>query len=152
MLLFMLMESPLLENGSNDLDLRPIHEMIEREACNAKYSHNQAKKQALILIHRASCFDGNDIESFLRELSLQNEKIDRSSEIMKPTYLQIMLKFFIANFKAQTRIDLQGAATLSKELINEIAAYFGHDENIFSLAPRAIVLEKRFEDVASIDL
>lgn len=69
MLLFMLMESPLLENGSNDLDLRPISEMIEREA-NAKYGHNQAKKQALILIHRASCFDGTDMEAFLRDLGL----------------------------------------------------------------------------------
>lgn len=70
MLLYMLMESPLLDNGSNDLDLKPIYEMIEREACNSKYSHNQAKKKALILIHRASCFNGNDIENFLRDLSL----------------------------------------------------------------------------------
>jgi hypothetical protein len=41
---------------------------------------------------------------------------------------------------------------MSAELIKEIASYFGHDENIFSLAPRAIVLEKRFESVASVDL
>lgn len=71
---------------------------------------------------------------------------------MKPTYLQIMLKFFIANFKAQTRIDLEGAAKMSAELIKDITAYFGHEENIFSLAPRAIVLEKRFEEIAATDL
>jgi hypothetical protein len=106
----------------------------------------------LVLIHRASCFDGTNIESFLKELSDQTAKIDKSAEIVKPTYLQIMLKFFIANFKAQARIDLDDAAAMSAELIKDIAAYFGHDENIFSLAPRAIVLEKRFENVASVDL
>lgn len=41
---------------------------------------------------------------------------------------------------------------MSAELIKDIASYFGHEENIFSLAPRAIVLEKRFEEVASVDL
>ena len=40
MLLYMLMESPLLENGSNDLDLKPINEMIEKETENIKYGHN----------------------------------------------------------------------------------------------------------------
>jgi len=63
-----------------------------------------------------------------------------------------MLRFFIANFKATARIDLDDAATMSAELIKEIAEYFGHDENIFSVAPRAVILEKQFEEVASFDL
>jgi len=88
----------------------------------------------------------------LKELSEQSAKIDKSAEIVKPTYLQIMLKFFIANFNAQARIDFDDAAAMSAELIKDVASYFGHDENIFSLAPRAIVLEKQFENVASVNL
>jgi hypothetical protein len=62
-----------------------------------------------------------------------------------------MLKFFLVNFKAQTRLDLETAAALSIDLIKEIETYFGHNENIFAICPKAIVLEKRFEEIAVIN-
>jgi hypothetical protein len=44
MLLFMLMESTLLDNGSKDLDLSPLMQMVEKETSSNKYSHNLLKK------------------------------------------------------------------------------------------------------------
>jgi len=81
MLLFMLMESTLLDNGAKDIDLSQLSQMVEKETGNNKYSHNLAKKQALVLIHQASCFDGANMESFVQTLVEQVAKIDRSGEI-----------------------------------------------------------------------
>jgi hypothetical protein len=81
MLLFMLMESTLLDNGTKDIDLSQLSQMVEKETGNNKYSHNLAKKQALVLIHQASCFDGANMESFVQTLVEQVAKIDRSGEI-----------------------------------------------------------------------
>jgi hypothetical protein len=67
MLLVMLMETPLLENGNKDVDFSEIHSMIEKETA-MKYSHNQLKKQSLILVHKASVFDGQQMEVFLKQL------------------------------------------------------------------------------------
>ena len=146
----MLMETPLLDNGSKDIDFAEIHAMIEKETAS-KYSHNQLKKQSLILVHKASVFDGQQMEVFLKQLEDQNIKIEKSSEVSKPCYLQIMLKFFLVNFKAQSRLDLDTTATLSTDLIKEIETYFGHNENIFAISPKAIVLEKRFEEIAMLN-
>ena len=99
MLLFMLMETQLLDNGSKDIEFAEIHAMIEKETAS-KYSHNSLKKQSLILVHKASVFDGQQMEVFLKQLEDQNIKIEKSSEVSKPCYLQIMLKFFLVNFKA----------------------------------------------------
>lgn len=152
MLLFMLMESTLLENSNKDLDLSQLNQMVDKETSSNKYSHNLLKKQALVLIHQASCYDGPDLDSFTGTLVDQAAKLDRSSEIQKPSYLHIILRFFIANFKASNRNELDEAAAMSATLIKDIADYFGHDENIFSVAPRAVILESQFTQVASVDL
>ena len=102
-------------------------------------------------MHKASVFDGQQMEVFLKQLEDQNIKIEKSSEVSKPCYLQIMLKFFLVNFKAQSRLDLDTTATLSTDLIKEIETYFGHNENIFAISPKAIVLEKRFEEIAMLN-
>ena len=63
-----------------------------------------------------------------------------------------MLKFFIVNYKGLARLDFEKAATMSVELIKEIASYFGNDENNFSIAPRSIVLEQKFEEYSKNDI
>ena len=68
MLLYMMMEAPLLDNGSGDVDLTTVNALIEKETEFTKYCHNQIKKQSLLLVCRASVYDGSDLASFLNLL------------------------------------------------------------------------------------
>ena len=100
MLHWMLLESPLIENGTNDVNLKEINELIEKEARSSKYSHNEMQKQSLLLIQKAFCFDPEkitDAPAFVAKLEAQVETIQAAG--MKQSYMQIMLKFFTCHFK-----------------------------------------------------
>ena len=66
MLLLMMIESTELENEAKDVDFSKIQTMMGELTAPSKYSHNQLKKQSLVLVHKASVFDGNDIEPFIQ--------------------------------------------------------------------------------------
>ena len=40
---------------------------------------------------------------------------------------------------------------MATALIKEMVDFFGHDENIFSLLPKAVILDNKFETIASVD-
>jgi isopenicillin N synthase-like dioxygenase len=110
------------------------------------------KRQALHVIHQAGIFSGNDFEGFVGQLDEKLAKIEQASEIIKPSYLQILLKFFIVNFRAQLRQNMDQLITMAAQLMKDIQAYFGHDENFFSIVPRAVILETQCTAVVSANI
>ncbi len=80
-----------------------------------------------------------EIQGLLNELCAPN------SEVPTPSYIQIMLKYFIANL-AQSMGDLDKATQYANQMLEtDIRGYFGHMQTDIAIEPMLIILNSKFE-------
>ena len=84
--------------------------------------------------------------------SLHEEITQPGSGIPKPSYIQIMLKYFISNLYVRNQ-DMEGAVQIANQMLNQdIPNYFGHLENDISIEPMLIILNQKFDTLTQMQL
>ena len=98
-----------------------------------------------------SVFVPTDDKELLARLRDAFKKVTApASGLPTPSYIGIMLKYFVANLLLRQG-QVEEAAKSAKELLKEIRGYFGHDMSELSLDPALILLHQKFEAFTSVD-
>ena len=107
-------------------------------------------KQCLVLIQQI--FVEADPSTLMPQLrSLLAEVSKPNSGIPTPSYISIMLKYFVANLLLRGG-EMDEAAALSKEMLdNDVRAYFGHMQSELSIEPMLIILNSKFDKLTQLN-
>ena len=139
----------MLNDFSMDLGERRIVLMKNLQELADSSKSNQLVKQALVTVQ--SVFVPTDDKELLARLRDAYKKVKApASGLPTPSYIGIMLKYFVANLLLRQG-QVEEAAKSAKELLKEIRGYFGHDMSELSLDPALILLHQRFEAFTSVD-
>ena len=89
----------------------------------------------------------------LANLEALHQKLNSpDSDIPCPSYIEIMVKFFKANlFMRQGNIEAS-VAIASQMIKKDVREYFGHSQADVAIGPRMIILNHKFEKLASAQL
>lgn len=139
----------MLNDFSMDLGERRSVLMKNLQELADSSKSNQLVKQALVTVQ--SVFVPTDDKELLARLRDAHKKVTApASGLPTPSYIGIMLKYFVANLLLRQG-QVEEAAKSAKELLKEIRGYFGHDMSELSLDPALILLHQKFEAFTSVD-
>ena len=140
----------MLNDFSMDVGERRIILMKNLQAEADTSKSNKLIKQALVTIQ--SVFVSSDDKDLHARLRDAYQRVTAPiSGLSTPSYIGIMLKYFIANLLLRQG-QIEEAAKNAKELLKEVRGYFGHDMSELSLDPALILLHQKFEQFTSVDL
>lgn len=87
----------------------------------------------------------DDLRSYLGEVKKP------TSGIPSPSYIQIMLKFFLAQLLMQVG-EMDEAELLAQQMLDgDLRAYFGHMESELAIEPMVIILNAKFGTLTAMD-
>ena len=73
-------------------------------------------------------------------------------EVPSPSYIAIMLKYFIATLALRDG-DLNRASQYAQQMLDiDIRSYFGHMQSDISIEPMLIILNQKFEQLTQTEL
>lgn len=90
--------------------------------------------------------------SLIGKLSELLKQVKKANGVGSTSYIQIMLKYFVANLMHRAG-DMASAAELAQEIVDkDILNYFGHLHSEFSIEPMLIILNNKFDQFTSIEM
>ena len=148
----MLLNYAFMLNDYTNVDASKRQSLIAKLQDNTHSNgHNMLFKKALISIQQI--FTQEDPSALLPEFEALHEEITQpGSGIPNPSYIQIMLKYFISNLYVRNG-DMEGAVQMANQMLNkDIPTYFGHLENDISIEPMLIILNQKFDTLTQMQL
>ena len=136
----------MLYDFSSSPDDKKRENLVRKLQTEAKVGNNQVLlKRALVSI-QLFFIESDPVPLLDKFLGLLNDISQPNSGISSPSYIGIMLKYFVANLSSRIG-NMEQAAHYSQELLNnDIRAYYGHIQSDSTVEPMLIILNHKFDE------